>query len=112
MLKRCRTMLCLVEQEGTDVVIVVCYDRRAYDADEPRYDRSNFCLRCVDFCVPYEIGRKYVETVPYDAVLCRAGRGECAGSLALATRVKTAVCIEIRSFKFRSVMSIFVLPTK
>jgi len=33
-------------------------------------------LQCVDFWVPYEIGRNYVETVSHGALRCKSGRGE------------------------------------
>ena len=40
MLKWRRTVVCLVHGEGASAIVIVCYDRRACDNDEPRYGRA------------------------------------------------------------------------
>jgi len=79
MLKRRRTLLCVVHGEGASVTVQVCHDRRAFHSLVSRYGRLNFATQCVDFCAPYEIDRNYVETAPHGDVLYTRGNCERDG---------------------------------
>ena len=82
------------------MTVVVRYDRRARSALVLRYDRPKFVTQRIDFWAPGKIGQNYVETEPYVAVHCKAGRGKRAGPHVLATRAKSALVLRFGRSKF------------
>jgi len=99
MTKQRRMVLCIVDQNGASVVIIVCLTRRARSVVLSSYGRSKFATRCIYFWATCVIGRHYAETAPYVAVRWTAGRGERGSRGVLYLKGTNCHFIKLRAFE-------------